>query len=520
MNKLHSRRMSLSFLSVLVLAALTFSLVTTPANAQGTKPIVVGLSGEPPNLDPHINAGTAARTIRLLIYRGLFNYSTEGVATPELVESYKVADDNVTYTFKLRDAKFHNGDPVTADDVKFSIERIQDPKTGATFIKLFEVIESVKAVDAKTVEIRLKSPTAPFIDYLALPESAVVSKKWAEQQQGKLSENPMGAGPYKFVEYKKGQRIVIEKSSSFYKSGIPKTDRIEFQFLADGNTRVNSLLSGDVDLIEYVPWKDVPTIKGDSNLQVLGGTGPFMGLIFNTTFKPFSDPRVRRAVAFAIDRTAIIKTAFAGQGTPIYGMAVPTSSIAYNSKFDSYFKLSLEEAKKLLADAGYPNGFKARLLATSQYDFHQNTAVAVQAELAKIGIAAELDLPDWATRLDKNLKGDYDFLVVGTAGDIADPDYLSDYYQSGAIRLNNAPGFADARVDELLKEGRVTLDPAKRKAIYSELQERVLDLSPLVFLMWRDQSYAAKKSLIGFKPLPGFLSFQSGISLETASISK
>jgi glutathione transport system substrate-binding protein len=170
----------------------------------------------------------------------------------------------------------------------------------------------------------------------------------------------MGAGPYKFVEYKKGQRIVIEKSSSFYKSGIPKTDRIEFQFLADGNTRVNSLLSGDVDLIEYVPWKDVPTIKGDSNLQVLGGTGPFMGLIFNTTFKPFSDPRVRRAVAFAIDRTAIIKTAFAGQGTPIYGMAVPTSSIAYNSKFDSYFKLSLDEAKKLLADAGYPNGSKAR----------------------------------------------------------------------------------------------------------------------------------------------------------------
>jgi glutathione transport system substrate-binding protein len=184
MNKLHSRRLSLSFLSVLVLAALTFSLVATPANAQGTKPIVVGLSGEPPNLDPHINAGTAARTVRLLIYRGLFNYSTEGVATPELVESYKVADDNVTYTFKLRDAKFHNGDPVTADDVKFSIERIQNPKTGATFIKLFEVIESVKAVDAKTVEIRLKSPTAPFIDYLALPNQPLFRRSGPNNSKG------------------------------------------------------------------------------------------------------------------------------------------------------------------------------------------------------------------------------------------------------------------------------------------------------------------------------------------------
>ena len=129
-----------------------------------------------------------------------------------------------------------------------------------------------------------------------------------------------------------------------------------------------------------------------------------------------------------------------------------------------------------------------------------------------------MDLPDWATRLEQNLAGDYDLLVVGTAGDIADPDYLTDYYQSGDIRLNNAPGFADERVDELLALGRTTLDPAERKAIYAELQERVLELSPLVFLMWRAQSYAATPDLQDFTNLPGFLTFQSGISLENASM--
>lgn len=491
-----------------------------PPTAVPSVPIVMGLSGEPSNLEPAVNAGTFARTVRLLVYRGLYNYDKNGKPAPELAESYTVSDDQLTYTFKLRNAKFQNGDPVTAADVKFTIERILDPKTGATFAKPLAVIDSITATDTKTVQIKLKYPMAPLLDYLSLPESVIVSKKWSDDHQGKLGDFPMGAGPYIFKEYLKGQRITLEKFPDFYKPGIPKTDRLIFQFYADGNARVNALRSGDVDLIEYVPWQNVPAVKADSNLKILGGTGPFMGLIFNTTFKPFSDPRVRQAVAYAIDRSAIINTAFSGQGVPIFGMAVPTSSIAYDSKFDNYFKYDPAQAKKLLADAGYASGFKARLLATSQYDFHQNTAIAVKAELAKVGIDLDLDLPDWATRLQKNLKGDYDLLVVGTAGDIADPDYLSDYYESGDIRLNNAPGWSDARVDELLKTGRQTIDPAKRKAIYTELEQRVLDQSPLVFLMWRDQSYAAKKSLDGFTPLPGFLSFQSGIVLEEATIKK
>src|SRR5205814_4933203 len=144
-------------------------------------------------------------------------------------ESFQLSDDHKTYTVKLRQASFHNGDPVTADDVKFSFERILDEKTGATFRSQLSVIDKIEAVDPTTVRFTLKSPSAPFIQYLALPESAIVSRKWA-QENSDLSANPMGAGPYTFKEWKKGQSITLEKFDKYYAQGVPKTQTIRYSF--------------------------------------------------------------------------------------------------------------------------------------------------------------------------------------------------------------------------------------------------------------------------------------------------
>jgi len=499
----------------------TEAVVEAPTAAPtGPTEFIFGLSDEPKTLEPAVNAGTSQRAVKLAIYRGLFNYGKDGVLTPELAADYAISEDGLTYTFTLRDAVFHNGDPVTAEDVKFSIERILNPDVGATFFKQMSVIDAVAATDAKTVTITLKQPMAPFLDYLALPESVIVSKAWVDAG-GDLAVSAMGAGPFVFKEFASGQYIKVEKFANYYKEGLPKSESIVFEFYKDANTRVTALQAGDVDLIEYVPWKDFEMLSADSSLKVLGGTGPFMGLVFNTNNQYFSNPLVRQAVAYAIDRQAVINTAFSGAGEPIFGMNVPPSSLAYKDEYANYFTYDPEKAKDLLAQAGYPDGFKVRLLATSQYAFHQDTAIAVQAELKKIGIEVELDLPDWATRQEKTLNGDHDFVVVGTAGDISDPDYLSDFYESSDEgRLNSAPGFKDARIDELLAEGRRVIDPEARKAIYYELQERALELSPLVYLMWRSQAYAADVNLVGFDPLPGFLSFQSGIMLEETYLSQ
>lgn len=478
--------------------------------------LIFGLSGEPTAMDPLVQNGTHGRTIKLSLYRGLVNYDKDGKLNPELAESYTVSADKKTYTFKLRDAKFHNGDPVTAEDVKYTFARVANPKNNATFRNELSVIDKIEAVDHKTVAITLKEPSAPFIHYLALPESVIVSKKWTEEKNGDLNAAPMGAGPYQFVKWTKGQEFVVKKFEGYYKQDKPKLDTIRFVFYPDENTRVNALKAGDVDLIDTVPWKDAVALEQDPKLKLDSVSGPFMQLQFNTQFAPFSDPRVRKAISYAIDRSTIINTAFNGRGKPIYGMAIPQGYMGYDEKYENYFEHNIEKAKKLLAEAGYPNGFKARLLATSQFAYHQQTAVAVQSELKKVGIEVELDLPDWATRVKKNTEGSYDFVVAGTAGDITDADWLSNFYTGGPARLNNSAFFDDAEINKLLIDGRKEQDETKRKIIYNQLIHRALELSPFVYLTWREQGYGMKAEVGGFKNMPGFLSFQSGITLEDA----
>ncbi|MER2010594.1 MAG: ABC transporter substrate-binding protein, partial [Psychrobacillus sp.] len=178
----------------------------------------------------------------------------------------------------------------------------------------------------------------------------------------------------------------------------------------------------------------------------------------------------------------------------------------------------VEKAKELLAEAGYPNGFKATLLSTSQYGMHEQTAVAVQSELKKIGIDIELELPDWATRINKNVEGDYQLLVAGTSGDITDGDWMSNFYTGGPARLNNSANFDDEQINSLLDQGRKEVDPAKREEIYTQLMERAMELSPFVYLSWREQSYGMQENVNGFVNLDGFLSFQSGVTLEETYI--
>lgn len=474
--------------------------------------LTFGLAGEPSTMDPLIQNGTHGRTVKLAIYRGLLNYNKDGKLENELAKDYSVSDDNKTYTFNLRDAKFHNGDPVTAEDVKYTFDRIITPDSKGTFKTELSIIQSIDVIDEKTISFTLKEPSAPFVHYLALPESVIVSKKWVEEKGE--NADPMGAGPFKFASWTKGQDLIVEKFDDYYKPENPKLDSIKFVFYPDENTRVNALRAGDVDLIETVPWKDADSLEKTPNIKLDSVNGPFMQLQFNTKFKPFNDPRVRQAISYAIDRKSIINTAFSGRGEAIYGMAIPNGYMGYSDKVNNYFKHDTEKAKQLLAEAGYPNGFKARLLSTSQFSFHQQTAVAVQAELKKIGIEVELDLPDWATRINKNTEGDYDFVVAGTAGDITDADWLSNFYTGGEVRLNNSAYFNDDVINQLLIDGRKEFDPAKREENYAKLIDRAMELSPFVYLSWREQSYGMNSNVEGFKNLEGFLSFQSGITLE------
>lgn len=500
------------------LLALMTTGTTTGALAQGA--LWFGLSAEPSTLDTVVQPGTAARTVKLAIHRGLVNYGIDGKISPELAESYEISEDAKTYTFRLRDAKFHDGSPVTAADVKATIEHILDPSGKAAFRNELSIIDTVETPDDKTVVLKLKSPSVALIGYLALPESVIVPAAWLAANKDDPTAEPIGAGPFTFSEWTRGQEIVLEKFDDYYKEGKPSLDELRFVFYGDENTRVNALKSGDVDIIDYVPAKDAEALKAGPDTELLSTYGPFMALQFNTRFEPFSKPEVRQAIAYAVDRNAIINTAFNGIGAPIWGLAIPEGYMGYSGAKKNYFSYDIAKAKELMAKAGYPDGFEARLLASSQYAFHQNTAVAIQSELAKIGIKVTLDLPDWATRMSKAGNADYDFAVLGSLGEIADPDWLTNYYYGGEklVRTNNSPYFDDPEIDELLDKGRATVDPAERAKVYDQFVDRALELSPIVYFMWREQDYAVRDAVTGFTNLPGFLTFQSGYSLENTKI--
>lgn len=502
------------------LLALSTSLFAHQAVSAEGGTLYFGLSGEPPSLETIINAGTSARTVRLAMHRGLFNYGPDGQLSSELADSYEVSPDALTYTFHLRDAVFHDGSAVTATDVKASIERIIAADSKAANRVELGVIASIETPDAKTVVITLSKPFIPLVHYLALPESVIIPAAWIEANKADPNAVPtIGAGPFKFVNWERGREIEVEKFDGYYKQGIPHLDAIHYVFYGDENTRVSALQSGDVDMIDYVPWKDAASLEANADLQLACTTGPFMALQFNTQSEPFSKPEVRQAISYAIDRQAVIDTAFNGRGTPLNGVAIPEGYMGYSQDKADFFSYDPEKAKALLAEAGYPDGFEVRLLSTAQYGFHQNTAIVVQADLAKVGITVNLDLPDWAGRMAKAGTGDYDFMVSGTAGDITDADWLSNFfYGSDQVGLNRPAYFNDPVINELLDKGRVTLDAAEREKIYGQFVDRALELSPFAFVMWRDQCYGLNKKVSGFTNLPGFLSFQSGISVENVEV--
>lgn len=481
--------------------------------------LVMGLSAEPSTLDPHIQSGQATRVIKQNLYRGLVAYGADGQIGYELAESYSVSDDNLVYTFVLRDASFHDGSKVTAEDVKFSIERIMDEEVGATFGSDFRlIVDSVVVVNEKTVDIKLKEPASPFVDYLALPESVIVSKAWCEANGNDLHTNPMGNGPYTYTSWENGREIVITAFDEYYKEGKPETDSIRFVFIPDASTRANALRTGEVDLIDYVPSAEVITFEEEDEFVVDISVAPFMMLQFDCSDGPLADSRVRQAIAYAIDREGVIQTAFMGRGTPIYGFPTIVGQNGYDGKYDNYFTENLDKAKELLAEAGYPDGFETKILATSTYGMHEQTALVVQDSLKKIGITAEAELPDWSTRIDRSIVGDYEILVSGTAGNIVDMDWATNYFASGETRMNSSPGYSNEEIDRLLNEGRTTLDPEKRMEIYDEFRLKALEESNFVYINFREQCFVRADYVEGFVNLDGILTYCSGITLENVVV--
>jgi peptide/nickel transport system substrate-binding protein len=491
----------------LALGASFATLKSRPAMAASRSMVVYALSSFPPNLNPWNHTGTAAGAVKLMLYRGLFGYNSKGELSGELAESWKLENDK-TYVIRLRsNAKFHNGDHVTSQDVKYSLDAIKADGSGAYLQKDLSIIQSIETPDASTVRVTLKQPSATFPLLLASFNAPVISAK-------STKDAPIGAGPFTMKAQEKGTSIEVEQFDGFYKQGKPQVKTVRFVVYADDNLRMAALESGVVDIIEYVPWGSFDKISGNPALKLLPMEGPLQYLQFNTARGPFADARVRQAVGFAVNREDLIAGAFSGRGKPLLGLPIPGGSIFGGDDPAASFNYDPDRAKALLKSAGFPNGFNANFLSTSQYTMHKDTAEIVQAYLAQVGITTKLNLPDWPTRVQMGVKGEYDIAVYGSSGDYNDPDSLTPFIGTTAPSAFSSHGFSSSRIDDLLTKGRSETDEKKRVPIYAELRKAFFEEAPLIGLMWRIQAYGTRADISGFTNLPGFLTFSSPYTID------
>lgn len=493
-------------------AATTVLLIPGRAFAQ-TGPFLFGLSSFPANLGPWENTGTSSLTIKQTLYRGLLGYDDAGVLRPELAETYE-RESETAWLFTLRDAKFHDGSPVTAADVIWTFDRIGAEDSSYYYKTQVQNWASYEAVDARTIRIVTKAPTA------LLPQ-VVASHYLSIVKEGSVVEGqqPVGAGPFTLGEVDRGVSITVNAFADFYREGLPAVPQIKFVAYPDDALRIAALQSGSVNMIEYVPWQHMDTIAGDDNLVLQTSTGgQFMYINFNFEVAPFNDPRVRLAIAHAMNRSDIVDSVFYGHGVALAGTPFPPNAIYAQSPADKVWSYDVEKARALLAEAGQSN-LKIDLLATGQYAVHSDTAQIVHYFLTELGLEVNLNLVDYATYVQMGNAGQYSVAINAGAFDFNDPDAVT------TLIAGNMPpsyvrswGHSNPAIDTLLEKGRTAADDAERAAIYGELDAEFLETAPIVTLAWRSQGYGLQKDVSGFQNLPGALTICSGATLEAVKL--
>lgn len=449
---------------VLALGVLAMGALPVTGGALAAKTdLTLGVRLEPPNLDP---TGGAAAAIDEIVYANIFEGLTrigpDGSVRPALAKSWEISDDGLSYVFHLQPGvKFHDGTDFAADIVVFSLDRARADDSTNAQKPLFEPIESVTAVDPQTVKISLKRPTGAFLFNMGWGDAVMVAPGSAETN----ATQPVGTGPFKFSKWNKGDSVEIVRNDDYWGEPV-KLERATFKFIGDPTAAFAALMAGDADGFARFPApENVPQLQADPRFTVvIGSTEGETILSTNNKKAPFDDVRVRRAIAHAIDRQAIIEGAMFGQGTPIGSHFAPHHP-AYVD-LTSQYPLDRDKAKALLAEAGYPDGFKATLkLPPPTYARRGGEIIASQ--LREIGIDLEISNLEWAQWLEQVFKGkDFDLTIISHT----EPMDIGIYARDGYYFQYESPEFK-----AIMEELNETTDETERAEILKKAQRHIAD---------------------------------------------
>jgi len=483
--------------AVLAVAAGAPSAAQTPPGV-----LVVGQIAEPKALDPA--AVTAVNDFRILmnVYDGLVRYKSGTLEVePALASSWEISEDGTVYTFTLREGvKFHDGSDFDAEAVKFNFDRMLDEShpyhdTGPFPLAFFfSAVETVEAVDPQTVRFTLSAPYAPFLSNLAYPTGLIVSPAAVEQHGGDFGRNPSGTGPFRFVEWRSNEAVVVERNPDYW-DGAPSLEAVVFRPITDANTRTAEMLAGGIDLMVEVPPVALGQFEGDG-FTVHEEAGPHLWfLILNAKEGPFADKRVRQAANYAVNKTALVENVLEGTAEVAAGPTPPAFAWAYNESLEPY-PYDPDQAKALISEAGADGAELTFYVTEGGSGMLDPVAMgtAIQADLEAVGFDVKIETYEWNTflgQVNPGLEGKADMAEMAWMTN--DPDTLP-YL---ALRTEawpdqggfNSGYYSNPKVDELLDAARVSTDQDERARLYKEMQEIVHEDAPWVFVAnWKQNA--------------------------------
>ena len=465
--------------------------------------IVVGIQQDVDSLDPHKATAAGTKEILFNIFEGLVKPDENGDLMNALASDYTISEDGLVYTFTLREGvKFHNGNTVTAQDVKYSLDRASGLLDGTPLISSLSVLTSVDILDEKTVQVTVGSANTELIYSFV---AAIIPAGSGEEESG----TPIGTGPFSFVSYKPQEGVVIAKNADYWQEGLPYLDEVNFKIVNSPDTALLELKGGSIQIYPYLTDSQANELK--DSFQILSAPSDVVQALFlNNAVEPLNDVRIRQAICYALDLDMVNEFVAGGGATLVSSAMLPTLQTYYVDLTDTYGSgANIQKAQELMADAGFPDGFDLEITVPSNYEYHMQTAEVVAEQLKAAGINATINPVEWSSWLsDCYTDRNYQSTISGITSDMT-PGYLTNRFQTDSKK--NFVNFASDAYDEAYQNAAAALDPAEKAEYYKQVQKILCDEAGSAFIQVPTITIAMDPKLAGYKFYPVYVQDMSTV---------